>query len=101
VKITGIILAIYLVLLASVPCCAFDNCPDDKAEQDASHEKGDKDCGNCSPFFNCEGCATAAIAFEPLSIQIAPLTEVIVYSMYREASLPTIHSDVWQPPKIS
>ena len=46
-KLIGYILAVYLLLLAVVPCCAFDECPDDKAttEQTEDHKTGDKDCG--------------------------------------------------------
>jgi len=54
-KFAGYILALYLILLAAIPCCSFDDCPDDKTEQTANHENGDQDCGSCSPFFNCEG----------------------------------------------
>ncbi|HWR32421.1 MAG TPA: DUF6660 family protein, partial [Chitinophagaceae bacterium] len=62
-KTYGYILAFYIILLAVAPCCVFDNCPDDKTEQAKNHDQGDDDCGGCSPFFNCEGCATATIAY--------------------------------------
>lgn len=99
-KFISYILAIYLVVLAAVPCCAFDSCPDDKTEQAVNHEKGDEDCGNCSPFFSCEGCATASIAVEPLQIEPISIPEIAVYSPYTQQQLPKVDYDFWQPPKI-
>ncbi len=99
-KIAGYILSVYLVLLAAIPCCAFDNCPDDKTEQASSHENGDKDCGNCSPFFNCEGCATATVAYDPVPLGINAITIASVYTDYIQTALPQVDYDFWQPPKI-
>lgn len=100
-KIVGYILSLYLILLSTVPCCAFDNCPDDKAEQTAEHEKGDEDCGNCSPFFSCGGCSTATINFDPADMEILPRELSTVYTSYKEPDLPRVDYDFWQPPKIS
>lgn len=100
-KLISYILAIYLVVLAAVPCCAFDSCPDDKTEQAANHEKGDNDCGNCSPFFSCEGCATASISIEPIQIETIITIDSPVYSVYTQQQLPKVDYDFWQPPKIS
>jgi hypothetical protein len=106
VKLLSYILAFYLILLSAVPCCAFDNCPDDKmdlsagSEQAEKHENGDDDCGSCSPFFSCEGCATATVSFEPVQFEIVPTPLVSVYTGYIQTSLPQIGYDFWQPPKI-
>ena len=81
-KISGYILAFYLVLLAAVPCCAFDDCPDDKTEQNSSHEERDSDCGNCSPFFSCESCATATISYQPLQFEFSFLQILPVHATY-------------------
>lgn len=99
-KWMGNILAVYLVLLAAVPCCAFDRCTDEKATASANHEKGDKDCGNCSPFFNCEGCATATIVYEPFSFEITAIKASPVYTNYIQAALPQVNIEFWQPPKL-
>ena len=100
-KIAGTILAFYLILLAAVPCCAFDDCRDDKAELATAHENGDDDCGNCSPFFSCEGCATATIACEHVSMDIAAVEISPVYTAYIQTDLPQVDYDFWQPPKIA
>ena len=100
-KIAGYILAFYLILLAAVPCCAFDDCPDDKIELAAEHESGDEDCGSCSPFFSCEGCATATIAYDPAPLEITAIRISPVYTTYIQIALPTIGYDFWQPPRLS
>jgi hypothetical protein len=99
-KICGYILAFYLILLSIVPCCLFDDCRDYKTEHTSHNESGNKDCGNCSPFFNCEGCATATIACQPGSFELSPLHVASVYSLYIEETLPGVDYDFWQPPKL-
>jgi hypothetical protein len=100
-KFTGYTLAFYLILLSAVPCCAFDNCPDEKTGEATNHdEPGDKDCGNCSPFFSCEGCATATIAFEPAKLEITAVKTPSVYTAYIQTALPSVEYDFWQPPKL-
>ena len=100
-KRPGLILSFYLILLAAVPCCAVDNCPEDKTEQAAEHEKGDDDCGNCSPFFSCEGCATATVAYQPAEFEFTAKKMLPVYTGYNQSSLPEVQLDFWQPPKLS
>jgi hypothetical protein len=100
-KFCGYILAFYLILLAAIPCCAVDNCPDDKTGQTANHENGDEDCGTCSPFFSCEGCATASIVYEPVQFDFTATITSAVYTLYQQTSLPEADLDFWQPPKLS
>ncbi len=105
-KWPGYILSLYLLILSAVPCCAFDSCPDDKVElssnkaPDTGHEDGDGDCGNCSPFFSCEGCATATVAADPIQFEIVSTDLLAIYAGYIENSLPQIEYEFWQPPKI-
>jgi len=99
-KFCGYILAFYLILLAAVPCCIIDNCPDDKTEQTADHEEGDGDCGTCSPFFSCEGCAAATIVYEPPQFEFISPAISPVYAIYQQPSLSEIELDFWQPPKL-
>ncbi|MGQ0740323.1 MAG: DUF6660 family protein [Bacteroidota bacterium] len=99
-KVCGYILAFCIILLAAVPCCSFDDCPDDKTEQTTSHENGDNECGTCSPFFSCEGCAAATIACEPAPFTLDPLRQKPVYTTYLQSSLPQVDYDFWQPPKL-
>jgi hypothetical protein len=102
-KVLKYILAFYLVVLSAVPCCAFDNCPDDKivAEQSGKHESGDEDnCGSCSPFFNCESCASITITINAVCFT-ALVTEIKqVYPDFISQLTPDAHYDFWQPPRI-
>ena len=100
-KFAGYILAFYLILLAAIPCCTFDDCPDDKTGQTANHESGDEDCGACSPFFNCEGCATASDHTIIASFTLTPLSTPKSYTEFNQPFVADVHYDFWQPPKIS
>ena len=77
-----------------------DNCPEEKNEQSANHESGDDDCGSCSPFFSCEGCAAATIACEPVQYELNNPEQETVFTFYLQASLPNVDYDFWQPPKL-
>lgn len=99
-RLPGFILAFYILLLSAVPCCAYDDCPDDKPVQSSQHQPGDNDCGNCSPFFNCEGCATATLSADPPQYEIDPIQDMPVFTGYIHESLAQVHFDFWQPPRI-
>lgn len=96
-------MSIYITLLAAMPCCVFDNCPDDKAatEQTSQHDQGDEDgCGTCSPFFNCGTCAASFFAASA-SFDFSPLpTSNSSTAQYRSAVPVRIAGKIWQPPKI-
>jgi hypothetical protein len=101
-KLVHYILAAYLILLAAVPCCAFDDCPDDKTTiaHTADHERGDDDdCGNCSPFFNCEGCASVTINVQSISFAVPAPQQKRVYARFIPSMIPDAHYDFWQPPR--
>jgi len=86
-----------------VPCCFYDNCPEDKAktEQTANHERGDDDgCGNCSPFFNCEGCAVSVITFDPASFIFQSPEIKIKHSSFIQIFISYNYSSIWQPPQL-
>lgn len=91
-----------MLLLAVFPCCLVDDCPDDKTEteQAAGHQNGDKDCGSCSPFFSCEGCASVSATIEPLYFSIVSLPVKQVYTGFLSPFISDVHYDFWQPPKL-
>lgn len=106
-KVFAFILSAYLLFLFTVPCCAFDNCQEDKTAQETNHEKGDdpaspadRDCGSCSPFFTCTGCSGFTVSFEITNLEIAPAFSSQQYAGYILSSIPDVHYDFWQPPKI-
>jgi hypothetical protein len=102
VKFAAYILSLYILVLSVVPCCAFDDCPQDKAgtEQTTGHKTGDDDCKVCSPFFNCEGCATAVVNFETTSFETINSVSPKVYTGFIASYIPIVHYDFWQPPKL-
>lgn len=94
--------------LTIVPCCSFDNCPDDKTvfssrtEQSANHESGDDDgCGSCSPFFTCEGCICASFISEQITFtfDIIPPVEITYAGLITSFHSYELHS-IWQPPQL-
>lgn len=99
-KVISYILSLYLVVLSFIPCCNFDDCPVDKTELEGSHSSDDNDCGTCSPFFNCEGCATVSINAEAVSFTIIILSATIEYSDFILPVTGTVHSEFWQPPRL-
>lgn len=99
-KLLGYLLAFYLLLLSAVPCCTFDDCPDDKIDQSSTTENGDRDCGNCSPFFSCEGCATATDNTNITSFALTPLSTPKSYTEFTHPFVAAVHYDFWQPPKL-
>ena len=102
-KWVSYILSVYMLVLAVFPCCAFDDCPDDKikTEQATNHENGDEDCGTCSPFFNCEGCASGTTIVEPIYFNIISLPVKQVYTGFLSPSISDVHYEFWQPPKLA
>ncbi|MES2691018.1 MAG: DUF6660 family protein [Bacteroidota bacterium] len=100
-----VIFSIYVTLLAVVPCCVFDNCPDDKTataqSADAGHEQGDEDgCGTCSPFFNCSTCNVSFVTNTLFVYDFVPDgTTSAFQSHYASAVIKNTSGKIWQPPK--
>jgi hypothetical protein len=103
VKAVFFILSFYLLLLSGIPCCAVDQCPDDKtmAGQSSTHGlEDDKGCNNCSPFFSCAGCAAVSATIEPLYFNILSLPVKQVYTGFLSPFVSDVHFDFWQPPRL-
>lgn len=99
-KVIAFILSAYLLLLFAIPCCAFDNCPEEKEKQEANHQKGDGDCGNCSPFFTCTGCTGFTVSVTEIGAGVGLFFSCNQYHDYIVSSIPDISYDFWQPPKL-
>ena len=99
-KVIAFILSAYLLFLFAVPCCSFDNCPEEKTAQQTKHEKGDGDCGTCSPFFTCTGCSGFTVAASEINSAIIPFVTSSQFSPYVISSVPEVSYDFWQPPKL-
>jgi hypothetical protein len=99
-KVLAFILSAYLVFLFAIPCCTFDNCPEDKLESAINHEQDDEDCGSCSPFFTCTGCSGFTVLFQIANLEIVPAFSGQRYAGYILSLIPDVHYDFWQPPKL-
>ena len=100
-KVIAFILSAYLLFLFTIPCCTFDNCTEDKTAQEINHEKEDDDCGSCSPFFTCTGCSGFTVSFAITNLEINPSFSGQQYAGYILSSIPDVHYDFWQPPKVA
>lgn len=100
---TAVLLMIYLSALLVFPCCAVDDCPDDKPiTEQFGHSSGDEDdCGTCSPFFNCESCATVSIQTDAVQISIPEIDYPSVYAGFIQRDISEPHYDFWRPPQLS
>ena len=99
-KVFAFILSAYLLFLFSVPCCAFDNCSEEKISQETNHENNKGDCGNCSPFFTCTGCSGFTVSIENNDLEVVPAFSPHQYAGYILSTIPDVHYDFWQPPKL-
>ncbi len=99
-KVIAFILSAYLLFLFAVPCCSFDNCPEEKTVQQTDHEKGDGDCGTCSPFFTCTGCSGFTVSPSEINSAIVPSISKNQFSNYNVSLVADISYDFWQPPRL-
>jgi len=102
-KVIAIILSAYLLVLTVIPCCGFDNCQDDMSptELSSNHETGDEDdCGSCSPFFNCESCATATLHATSNYFTTFVPEKKHEFGDSSPSLIPDAHYDFWQPPRL-
>ena len=98
-KVIAFILSAYLVFLFAVPCCSFDNCPEEVAMQQTEHEDEGTDCGSCSPFFTCTSCSGFTVV-ALVNSEIISFVSNNQYPAYIVSSVPEVSYDFWQPPKI-
>ena len=98
-KVIAFILSAYLLFLFAVPCCSFDNCPEEITMQQTEHKEDDQDCESCSPFFTCTSCSGFTVS-TPVNSEIISLISNNQYPAYIVSSVPEISYDFWQPPKL-
>jgi len=105
-KLLTTIFAFYILALSTIPCCVFDNCPEDQIETTyltTEHESSDDDgCGTCSPFFNCGSCTvgfTNYVTYTSLPKQQIFASDSKKYSYYKQTFNTNFSSTIWQPPK--
>ena len=105
------IVAIYLLVLSTVPCCVIDSYSSKKVDatkniinQQSGHRSGDRDGnGSCSPFAICSTCPGFSFLNNVFCIVIAPSIPVTksTFPVYSSGFISTFVSNIWQPPKFS
>lgn len=108
-KITTIILSLYLILLSCLPCA--DTKVKDvhvgsnlvvTVENSHSHTN-EKHSDLCPPFCSCNCCAVQVLTFNPtLSYSFSKETELIILqiSTYHSVLKSNFFGSIWQPPQI-
>ena len=102
-KLAVTILALFVLALSVVPCCAQDSCNDspEGTEQTDCSNQGAKDHNcPCSPFFSCGSCTGFVFVSNP------KISESIVTAItskvpgYCQNFTTDFFGKIWQPPKI-
>ncbi|PSR52748.1 hypothetical protein AHMF7605_04035 [Adhaeribacter arboris] len=98
------LLAVLVLVLAIIPCCLADNCPNEKPVTEQAKKKNsdsDKEDGLCSPFVSCPGCP--GFTFLPVTYKLVILTypQIQANTWYQQNFASVYSSSIWQPPKIT
>lgn len=99
-RLLSLILSIYVLILAGVPCSDF--CQDDHANlKEVIHHDADAHGELCSPFCMCSCCRANMVffAFEAFNIS-KPSAYNPVNPVFDQTAVFSFSLPVWQPPKI-
>ncbi|MVT40380.1 hypothetical protein GO495_07285 [Chitinophaga oryziterrae] len=91
-----LILSIYVLLMAVIPCCAFDKCTADQEMGAGGHKEPQ---GSCSPFYSCHSCSVPVILEKPLQMAAVESTNEPHYAAYQPATLQSFSFSCWNPPR--
>lgn len=102
VKSISFIIAVYVLLLATVPCYLEDKCLKQSNHTEQSQgdqdEQGCSDC--CSPFLSCGTCSGFTFPVLSFSLKASIIISKKNISVYDQSFISEFHSSIWQPPKI-
>lgn len=104
-KFLSCILALWVMLLSTLPCFLEDEClfqhTDDMQEDTCPNNNGTSCTDCCSPFLHCSTCTGFLIPKEIHSpfIRMVLLNDNL-HSFYKERLIPQFSSAIWQPPKL-
>jgi hypothetical protein len=96
-----LLLSIYVIMLSVKPCCADNDCQNQKEFAGKTPVK-EKECTGCSPFFTCGTCI-GFIVSKPFLISLPVSTESALqyYTQYSQPFIQKVILSIWLPPKIS
>ena len=104
-KYLSYILALWVLLLSTVPCFLKDECLFQSMNEAQEEACTDNDCSCtdccCSPFLHCNTCTGCPVPrlFHSFSAVRVLLNDNLL-SFYRDKLIPQFSSSIWQPPKI-
>ena len=98
-KVSGLIMAFYILLLAAMPCRDSKECESLTKVEQANHNDHDDEKEGCTPFCICACCPTQ-VYFTDLTVDnFTPLT-FSEFSCEINAEIRSFISHaIWQPPK--
>ncbi|MES2003777.1 MAG: DUF6660 family protein [Bacteroidota bacterium] len=101
-KFLTLVLSLYILLLATVPCCAANNCRE-KSELSTADTGGSQkeNCNNCSPFALCGSCSGFAQQMVLLQVETPQQPVSVDYHDFVFLYFPPSFSSFWQPPRLS
>ncbi|WP_157585230.1 DUF6660 family protein [Runella zeae] len=105
-KILAIILSIYVLVLASLPCRddACHGMTNGKASSSQSnHTDNHGGTKSCSPFCTCCGSIISLGFHSPVSVpenQTSFFTQKVKIAFYNDSFFSNFYGNIWQPPKI-
>ncbi|MEJ6982257.1 DUF6660 family protein [Pedobacter sp. P351] len=98
-KIACLLLSLYVLLLANVPCSILDNCKD-TIETSRNNTPDTNGCKHCSPFFSCSTCAGFTFSSSCCLVEIARIESTSKFYIFNQSFSNAYFDEIWQPPQI-
>jgi hypothetical protein len=101
-KLFFCLFAVYILVLAGIPCEADDGCCTDEIAVNGTHLPTEKRPGYpcpCSPFFACGACHGFVIPHVLLPLAAHRHVVAVRSAIYKSRLLADFHATIWQPPK--
>ena len=99
VKIPGIILTFYILLLAAMPCRDARECESKAKMEQANHNGNDDEKENCTPFCICACCPTQIYITDLAVDNFTPLIFSEFSCEINSEIRSFISHSIWQPPR--
>jgi hypothetical protein len=103
-KIICFILALFTFCLATVPCCAEDNCKEDLEVSHSNTHPQDlqgSERNTCSPFLTCGPCAGFIFPSADVNFMEVFFNKVKRVTIFKTQIASDYFAEIRQPPKIS
>ncbi len=106
-KWLNIILSVYLIALACMPCADMEinSATHSLATHQSTHENHSHDKANdlCNPFCTCNCCGAQILSFFPAISYDFPLISMVIKTkepFYKYVFVSNFYGSIWQPPQL-